>query len=259
MKIGVLDCETTGLDTQMDCVVELYIRDLDDPEIAKLWRFHPLKPIPEDISKIHGITNEDVMNCPTFGEMADEVRKFIERFDVLAGYNPDFDINMLRLEFKRSVVNVAWPKTVVCAKRLWDIYDPPPKRNLIMAYQRFVDGEGYKGAHGAMQDVNATCSVLRAQLVAFNLAAKPWAELDPERARWFGHTDHVMWNETMDTLMITFGKFAGKPFKECDKSYLNYILKNDFPQPVKNLANEQLRQLASQQSTTLEDWARGNR
>ena len=56
-------------------------------------------PIPPESTAIHGITDEDVKDCPTFKEIAKSLATQIEGCD-LAGYNSNrFDIPMLAEEF----------------------------------------------------------------------------------------------------------------------------------------------------------------
>lgn len=260
MKIAILDTETTGLERGIDHVIDVCLRNYDDTQDVKYWRVRPPIPIPQKISEIHGIYDKDVFHSPSFGEMADEIGKEISKLDVIVGYNPDFDVEMLRHEFKLAVVDVRWPKTIVCAKRLWDIHDPK-KRALVDAYAEFVSPDGFQGAHGALADTLATGKVLAAQLAKFQLTDKSWAELDPERANWCGPSHHVTW--ISEELVINFGKHAGKTFAEVDGGYLHFILKDPgFPRHVKDMATQaqklnRERTDTHAKSVALAVWARG--
>ena len=63
-------------------------------------------PIPPESTAIHGITDEDVKDCPTFKEIAKSLAAQIEGCD-LAGYNSNrFDIPLLAEEFLRAGVDI---------------------------------------------------------------------------------------------------------------------------------------------------------
>ncbi len=238
-KVVCLDCETTGLDRSTDYIIDICIRDFHTEE-TKLWRVCPPKPIPPEITAIHGITDEMVKDSPSFGVISDQLKEFIESIDVVIGYNPDFDMDMLKAEFIRAGWNdVKYPKIVVCAKRLWNTHMPPLKRNLQAAYMEFVDAKGFSGAHTAIADVCATIEVFKRQREIFNLTNTPWAELDPERLKWVGSSDHFIWRcSYRDNIIVNFGKSKGLSLMECDRGYFSWIMKNEFPPHVKKLVDK---------------------
>lgn len=237
-RILVIDTETTGLEPEQGAeVIELGMRmGLSDDAESKIWRIKPLAGIPAEATAINGITMTDVEKAPVFGEIANEVGRMIMRAEAIAGYNPDYDIRMLKAEFKRARLKVRWPEVVICSKRLWDIYQPRPPRDLQAAYREFVDNEGFEGAHSALKDARATAQVLRSQLKRFNLEETPLIELDPERKAWWCGTNHVLWDNGV--LICNFGKNKGQPFHTLDYGMLKWILEKDFPKHVKDLATK---------------------
>lgn len=64
------DLETTGVDTARDRIVEISMVKVmpDGEEITKTRRLNPGMHIPEEASAIHGITDDDVRDCPTFAQ-----------------------------------------------------------------------------------------------------------------------------------------------------------------------------------------------
>jgi len=259
-NVIVLDCETTGLDKERDYVIDTCIHNTLSGKTS-LWRTRPPVPIPEEISKIHGITDEMVKDAPIFGGVADYIAKEISEADVIVGYNPDFDIDMLKSEFKRSGVEPKWPSVVICCKRLWDHYDPRPPRHLQNAFKEFVDQKGFEGAHGAAADVAATVKVFNLMVERFNLSKKPYEEYDPNRARMFGSSDHFHFSEDGQALLVGFGKHKGKTVMDLDAWYLNFLREKDFPKHVKDLAERAAEQKKSNQSleqnnATIASWAK---
>ena len=67
-----LDIEATGLSIGADRIVEISLIKLktDHSTEIKTMRFNPGMPIPEKVSKIHGIYDEDVKTAPFFQEAA---------------------------------------------------------------------------------------------------------------------------------------------------------------------------------------------
>ena len=66
--------------------------DVNGNESTKTLRVNPEMPIPEKATAIHGISDEDVKDAPTFNEIARSLAKDFEGCD-LAGYNSvRFDI-----------------------------------------------------------------------------------------------------------------------------------------------------------------------
>ena len=71
------DLETTGIDVARDRIVELcYIKLHPDGEKEeRSMRLNPTIPIPSFASEVHGITNEDVKDCPTFKDVANQLKQ----------------------------------------------------------------------------------------------------------------------------------------------------------------------------------------
>ncbi|MFX5801660.1 3'-5' exonuclease, partial [Acinetobacter baumannii] len=62
-------------------------------------------PIPAGATEVHGITDDMVKEAPTFKQVANEIKQFIEGCD-LGGYNSNrFDIPMLLEEFLRAGID----------------------------------------------------------------------------------------------------------------------------------------------------------
>ncbi len=101
-RFVALDLETTGLQYQKEEIIEIgAIRYLDgavEEELSLLIK--PSKPIPHYISRITGITDDDVHNAPAFAEISDEIRKFIGD-DPLIAHNISFDLSFLEHHFRR--------------------------------------------------------------------------------------------------------------------------------------------------------------
>lgn len=254
-KIVCLDIEATGLDVAKDHAVQIVLQFIGEDHQYE-WVVRPPIPIPEDVSAIHGFTDTMVSSCPSFGMVAEEIKNIIETADGVVGYNPDYDIAILTREFELARCPVTWPRAIVCCKRLWDQQEPRPKRSLENAYKRFIHGKGFANGHNAKADVAATIQVFNCMKFRWNLEDKPFQELDAERAKWVGGSDHFVWKDAVykDTLLCNFGKFKGKFARELDAGYLKYLIDKDFPPHVKQLADK-LKRLPYPEAVR---WAREN-
>lgn len=102
-----LDTETTGLDplngdriVEIGCV-RLAGREMSNNPADYLQLYlNPERDIPEEVTAIHGITNEKVANCPTFAEIADQFIEFITGYELLI-HNAAFDVGFLNMELER--------------------------------------------------------------------------------------------------------------------------------------------------------------
>ena len=64
----VFDLESTGLNITEDRIIELsYVKVYPNgQQEVKTYRFNPGKTIPQQAIDVHGITNEELENEPTF-------------------------------------------------------------------------------------------------------------------------------------------------------------------------------------------------
>lgn len=116
LKPVYLDTETTGLDSQAE-IVDIAIIDSDGTKLVDTL-VRPASPIPEQVTNIHGIRNEDVTAAPTFADILPNLATYEDRLIVI--YNRDYD---LRLIFQSSLANstiALWaPKETICAMELY--------------------------------------------------------------------------------------------------------------------------------------------
>ena len=242
--IVFFDLETTGLDVARDRIVELcYIRiEPNGNEEAKSMRINPEMHIPEVCSKVHGIYDEDVKDCPTFKEIAPELAKTFSGCD-FAGFNSNkFDIPLLVEEFMRAGIDPD-----LSDRRFVDvqnIYHKMERRTLIAAY-KFYCGKNLENAHSALADTRATYEVLQAQLDHYPDVLKNDVEFLAEYSTIGKNVDlagRFVYNENGEEI-VNFGKYKGKAIKDVlrtDPSYYSWIQQGDFTLNTKQVL-EKLR------------------
>lgn len=232
------DVETTGKNPETDQIVEISMCLYETGRERTYHRLvKPGIPITRGAQAVHGISMEDVADAPGFADIADDVEQFLDRADVLVGYNVRFDIRVVESEFARIGREIdLGSRLVVDPYRIWQSLEP---RTLSDAYRRFVGGE-LENAHSAEHDVQAAVNVLRGIRRTFNLEETSWEELarmsNPGRDTWIGNTNHFVWSH--EQVIVNFGKYNGRPLLEVaerDRGYLEWIKRSDFPAHVQNL------------------------
>ncbi len=103
MREIILDIETTGLEyKEGHRVIEIGCIELNSKEVGASYHqyINPSKTLTEDNIKIHGITNEYLIDKPLFGEIVDDFLAFIEDSSIIA-HNSSFDIGFLNFELEK--------------------------------------------------------------------------------------------------------------------------------------------------------------
>jgi DNA polymerase-3 subunit epsilon len=240
--IAFIDLETTGINITLDRIVELAIVKIspDGSKLVKRKLINPLMPIPASSSAIHGITDEMVKDAPSFKQVANEIKQFIEGAD-LGGYNSNrFDIPMLLEEFLRAGIEYT-----VDGKKLVDvqkIFHMMEQRTLSAAY-KFYCSKTLEGAHGAEADATATWEVLEAQLERYPQIGDSVESI----VKFTGEDDIVdfarRFVKDKGIEVFNFGKHKGKPVAQVLKEepqYYDWMMKGDFPINTKQKLTEML-------------------
>ena len=162
LPIIAFDTETTGLNAHAgDRVIEFAAVEITldaSGDIQSVTRnemmFQPGIPIPREVVKLTGITDEDVASAPEFADRAQEVWGLLHNRMIVA-HNLPFDRGFLSMEFRR--IGLDWPAPLAEL----DTYD--------LSVRFFSEARGHKlsvvaerlgvrleGAHRASNDAEAT-------------------------------------------------------------------------------------------------------
>lgn len=234
------DLETTGVDVAKDRIVELcYIKVFPNGnEEAKSMRINPGIPIPKHATDVHGITDEDVKDCPRFKDIAEDLYRTFDGCD-LAGFNSNkFDIPLLCEEFLRLGMDFD-----VAKRRCIDvqnIYHKLERRTLVAAYQYYC-GKDLENAHSAFADTRATLEVLEAQLDKYPSDLQNDVKFLAEYSKMNSNVDfagRIIKND-QGVEVFNFGKHKGKPVADVllrlDPSYYSWMMQGDFAQNTKQV------------------------
>lgn len=124
MIAAALDTETTGFCEPEHRIVEVYIDLLNVPARKAIWsyeqRVNPLRNMPADAQRVHGISGSDLVNCPTWETIGPTVHKVLHKANFLVIHNAEFDVNFLNMEFKRIGLSpLAMPYVCTMESGIW--------------------------------------------------------------------------------------------------------------------------------------------
>ena len=232
------DLETTGINVAQDRIVEISFLKVkpNGEEIAKTRRINPEMHIPEQATAVHGISDDDVKNEPTFKQIAKLLAAEIEGCD-LAGFNSNrFDIPLLAEEFIRAGVDIDLNRRKFIDVQT--IFHKKEQRTLIAAYKFYCDKD-LTEAHSASADTMATYEVLKAQLDKYQDLENDVNFL----SQYSSFTKNVDFAgrfvyDDKDNIVINFGKYKGRLLKEVlatDPSYYSWMMNGDFTLDTKKV------------------------
>ena len=160
LPVLILDLETTGLDVRKDRVVQIGAIKMSGAEVEDTAKYdqlvNPETAIPGTSSRIHGLTDSDVVAAPTYPEISETLRKLLAG-RVVIGHHIGFDLAVLRHEAVR--ISIPWqdPPTLDIAQLLGAL--DPSLRDLGLETIAMHLGINIQGRHTAAGDCQATAEV----------------------------------------------------------------------------------------------------
>lgn len=177
MKAFVFDFETTGLVLHPDAkdkvqprIIEIGAVILNSKgkiEESMSQIVNPGMLIEPVITKITGLTDEDLKEQPPIGEFLPALLTMLAKCDVMIAHNLAFDKAMLELELARNQVHLRqrqqvhtprWPRLEICTvqeyKELWG------RRPKLTELYEHICGEPLKQTHRALDDVLALARIV---------------------------------------------------------------------------------------------------
>ncbi|MGN6417299.1 MAG: exonuclease domain-containing protein [Pseudobacter sp.] len=238
--LAILDLETTGVNLGIDRIVEIAIIRIspDGTRTVKRKLLNPEMPISAVSIDVHGITNEMVKDAPTFKQVANEIKQFLEQCD-LCGYNSNrFDIPMLAEEFLRAGLDFEFKgRKLVDVQKVYHLME---QRTLSAAY-KFYCNKNLEDAHSAEADASATWDVLQAQVEKYPQLGNSVDSI----LKVIGEEPVVDFARRMimenGVEVFNFGKHKGRSVAQVLKSepqYYDWMMKGDFPLHTKQKLTE---------------------
>lgn len=198
------DTETTGVKAGKDRIIE--IAAYDPVEKREFCSFtNPEMPIPEESTKITGITDAMVQDAPPIQEVLTSFEAFCQGDVVLVAHNNDaFDLPFLQAEYQRAGLTCPSWRTFDSLKWARKYRPDLPRHSL--QYLREAYGVAANQAHRALDDVHVLYQIF--SVMIGDLSWETIFELMKAKPR---------------VLKMPFGKHAGKPLSEVPQNYLQWL------------------------------------
>lgn len=170
MLFALYDTETTGLPfhfqaelSQQPRIIEFAGIITDGKDVIDQFEIilNPSIAIEEIITKITGLTNEDLADKPDFIKAVPSIKKFFSQAEVAVAHNLSFDKAMLQYDLSRRGLDLSaidWPQIEICT-----VEQTMPhfgrRMKLEDLYNRYCGT--YVQKHRAMDDVQMLHEVCR--------------------------------------------------------------------------------------------------
>jgi DNA polymerase III epsilon subunit family exonuclease len=166
--LAIIDTETTGV-RPGDRIVQIGIVSVNRGEVTDQWEslINPGIPIPEVVTKIHGITDDIVSDAPRFDDIRSEIgNRLVSRIPV--AYNQSFDRRFIQREWGPDVPDDCpaldpdrgpWVDPYLWLRRRYGWKKPKGYYKLESVAKRHgIEFDGY--AHSALADALATFDIM---------------------------------------------------------------------------------------------------
>lgn len=155
---SVIDFETTGTSAKNSRTIEVGIVKIENLKIVDSYQslINPGQFISPFITSLTGIANEDVVDAPTFEDISQEIKDFIED-TILVGHNLPFDYAFLASEFERSELILPKLQQVCTLKISRSLFPELKSKSLGNMVKHFKIK--HRDVHRALGDANATAKL----------------------------------------------------------------------------------------------------
>ncbi len=163
MREICFDTETTGFDPNTgDRLVEIGAVELiNHLPTGKVFHeyINPERDVPEEVVKVHGLTNEFLADKPKFAEIAQKWVDFIGDDGIFVAHNAAFDMNFINYELKKCGYNTYDWDRVVDTLAIAKSEFPGARNNLDALCRRFNIDNSARTFHGALLDAQLLAEV----------------------------------------------------------------------------------------------------
>lgn len=192
----IFDTETTGIPKHPNAKMKVQPRIIEfgavlvDVDCRVLEEFsiliQPEERLEPIITKITGLTDNDLAGRPLFKEVLVEVQRAFSSADLMIAHNLPFDVNMIQLELQRlgKENEFTWPAAGLCTvQEFAEFYGRRPR--LIQLYEDTL-GKPLAQTHRASDDCIALAEIISKKgiLHDFNAAIKSSDRLQFPKGFW---------------------------------------------------------------------------
>ena len=207
-----LDCETTGLNTKEDRVIEVSATRFIISKNIETYEslIDPRVIIPEESIAIHHISQDMVEGKPTIDTILSSLFQFIGN-EIIVGHGIEFDLNILHEEaLRHKIPSNLQNQTFIDTLRLARLYGESPVNSLQGLRKHFNIPE--QMAHRAGDDVIINIEVFKHLIKPFRSTKEILERL----------------KKPIPMKTMPLGKHKGRPFKEIPLTYLKWARHQKF-------------------------------
>ncbi|BDR59062.1 3'-5' exonuclease [Xylocopilactobacillus apicola] len=161
LNFVAIDFETGNNERSSACSLGLAVVRNSEIQDSFYSLINPPTPITPDTQKIHGISNEDVANAPTFDQIWPHIQYFFKQDCLVAAHNAPFDLGVLRATanyyniYFEPVLSI---DTVTTSRKLY----PEIRRHSLDAMTRYLKID-LPHHHRSIDDAIACAQILLTQ------------------------------------------------------------------------------------------------
>jgi len=176
-RLVVFDFETTGLDSEIDQIIEIGALLVEGgkpvQEFSTLVK--PTVELEDTITKITGITKSMLADKPAIEDVLPEFLRFFDG-SILVAHNAEFDMGFLRKASALQGYQIDWPCfcTLKLARQLLPDLESKNLDTLAEHYNL-----SFEARHRSIGDCKVTSSVLHALLREEGEHLKSWQDFEP--------------------------------------------------------------------------------
>lgn len=173
----VFDLETTGLDPEVDRIIEIGAIKLKGMQpVAEFTSLVTTDiELTDDIIKLTGITPEMLVGQPKIEDVLPKFLEFIEG-SLLVAHNAEFDISMIKAACSRVGIDLEWP-TFCTLKMARELLPDLENKKLDTLAKHF--NLTFEARHRAIGDIKVTAGVLKELLALDPAKYKQWSAMQP--------------------------------------------------------------------------------
>ena len=162
MREIIFDTETTGLDSREDRVIEIggveLVNSFPTGRTFHVYINAQGRPVHPDALAVHGISDADLADKPTFPEIVDSFLDFTEGARLVA-HNATFDIGFINAELGRLNLPPVGAERVVDTLALARRRHPMGPNSLDALCKRYGIDNSRRTKHGALLDAELLAEV----------------------------------------------------------------------------------------------------
>lgn len=159
----VFDTETTGLSAEQgDRLVEIGAIELINhlPTGRTYHQYiNPLREVPEDAFKVHGLSTEFLQNYPKFSDIAKDFLSFVGDDGILVAHNAGFDMGFINYELKHNGFETLEKHEVIDTLQIARQKFTGAHNSLDALCRRFKIDNSKRTLHGALLDAELLAEV----------------------------------------------------------------------------------------------------